>query len=92
MASCTTNSQAPVIKVLNDNFGIQSGYIMVTSGKDIISLIPTSLGKISLQTILTISLSVINPFKLPILSTTINELFFFHLFCNFQNRNGFYVI
>ncbi len=27
MASCTTNSLAPVIKVLNDKFGIQNGYM-----------------------------------------------------------------
>ena len=30
MASCTTNSLAPVIKVLNDKFGIQSGYMTTT--------------------------------------------------------------
>ena len=30
MASCTTNSLAPVIKVLNDNFGIQNGYMTTT--------------------------------------------------------------
>jgi glyceraldehyde 3-phosphate dehydrogenase len=30
MASCTTNSLAPVIKVLNDKFGIQNGYMTTT--------------------------------------------------------------
>jgi glyceraldehyde 3-phosphate dehydrogenase len=30
MASCTTNSLAPVIKVLNDKFGIQSGFMTTT--------------------------------------------------------------
>ena len=30
MASCTTNCLAPVIKVLNDKFGIESGYMTTT--------------------------------------------------------------
>jgi len=30
MASCTTNCLAPVVKVLNDKFGIQNGYITTT--------------------------------------------------------------
>jgi glyceraldehyde 3-phosphate dehydrogenase len=30
MASCTTNCLAPVVKVLNDKFGIQKGYITTT--------------------------------------------------------------
>ena len=30
MASCTTNCLAPVIKVLNDTFGIESGYMTTT--------------------------------------------------------------
>ena len=30
MASCTTNSLAPVIKVINDKFGIQNGYMTTT--------------------------------------------------------------
>jgi glyceraldehyde 3-phosphate dehydrogenase len=30
MASCTTNSLAPVLKVLNDKFGIQNGYMTTT--------------------------------------------------------------
>ncbi len=30
MSSCTTNCLAPVVKVLNDRFGIEKGYITTT--------------------------------------------------------------
>ena len=30
MASCTTNCLAPVVKVINDRFGIEKGYMTTT--------------------------------------------------------------